>query len=87
MCAIAVSNPIPLTPIQAWQRDNPPFLNQGIAAVLSHGFGKRDLEVFYRTDMGTRYLMFTTVPEVYGDVPVSSLAVPLPPGDSAIVSV
>ena len=62
MCAIAVSNPIPLTPIQAWQRDNPPFLNQGIAAVLSHGFGKRDLEVFYRTDMGTRYLMFTTVP-------------------------
>ena len=64
-----LSTPLPnatqLDAVQRWQQDNPPFLNRGIAAVLTQGFGKRDLEVFYRTDMGTRYLMFTTVPAVH----------------------
>lgn len=65
MTAIAAPAPSLHDNVRAWQAANPPFLNQGIATVLSNGFGKRDLAVFYRTDMGTRYLMFTTVPEAY----------------------
>jgi hypothetical protein len=51
--------------MQDWQNNNPPFLNNAIQAVLDHGFGTRDWQVFYRTDLGARYLMFTTVPEIY----------------------
>ena len=58
----AASDALPDEAMRRWQSANPPYLNRAIAAVLNQGFGKRDLEVFYRTDMGTRYLTFTTVP-------------------------
>jgi hypothetical protein len=48
-----------------WQKQNPAFLNECINLVLTQGFGKRDVAVFFRTDLGTRYLMFNTVPEEY----------------------
>lgn len=49
----------------AWLKQNPPFLNECIDLVLTYGLGKRDLAVFFRTDLGARYLMFHTVPEEY----------------------
>lgn len=56
-----MSNQPPPTQAQ-WQAENPDFLNEAIDLVLTEGFGNRDVAVFYRTDLGARYLMFTTVP-------------------------
>ncbi len=73
----AAIDPAPQDSIQLWRQTIPPFLDQAITTVLSQGFGKRDLAVFYRTYMGTQYVMFTTVPEAYRPVAaaVSSLGV------------